>query len=71
MKPHLTAQQYEAYRLASELPYGQKVTLGGVKAIAAGQLNGRLVFRIKGRNRDVLPGDPRLLEMVVEPKQEF
>ena len=63
MKPRLNPAEFQAYLRASELKYGQKVTLKGVKAVAVGQLPGRLVFRIKNRNTEIYPGDPRLLEM--------
>ena len=63
VKPRISAANYEAYRRAAELPYGQRVTLAGVKAIAVGRYEDRLVFRIKNRNTDIYPGDPRLLEL--------
>ena len=65
MKPRISIADMNAYDKALNLPYGQRVTLKGEKAIAVGRYGNVAVFKIKNRNTEIYPGDPRLLELVV------
>ena len=63
-KPRLTKADQDAYMRACELRWNQPVMLGGIRVLASGRRGNVLVFKIKGRLKDVHAGDPRLLEMV-------
>lgn len=63
VKPRLTKADQDAYMRACELRWNQPVMLGGIRCLASGARGAVLVFKVKGRLKDVHAGDPRLLTL--------
>lgn len=65
MKPRLTLADLEALQRVKALRWGQQVYFGEQVAYASGIMGSSPVFKIKGRNVTMQPGDPRLRTMKV------